>query len=69
MVVFLCLNTKEDILKNVENQTVDWLPLASIVFSFLLWKSKVSNNHLVTYQHSSTEERNSYRFGTAREWV
>jgi len=21
------------------------------------------------YQHSSTEERNSYRFGTARGWV
>jgi len=31
-------NTKEDILKNVGNQTW-WTPLTSVLFFFFLWKS------------------------------
>jgi len=53
------LNTKEDIFKNVANQTVDgrhWLP-----FGCQWGPSK--------YILCSAEERNSYRFETTWGWV
>jgi len=45
---FLLLNTKEDILKNVGNQTVDHFPLTSIVWGKILWNSMGTINCLVT---------------------
>ena len=73
---FLLLNTKEDILKNVSNQTVDgphWLPY---LFS-LYYGLEVNDAHqLFSYPYSSkylpfcsAEERNSYRFETTWGWV
>jgi len=73
MSFFLLLNTNEDILKNVGKWTVDGLHC-------LPWKKntmEVNGAHqLFSYWHSSkylrlcsTEERNSYRFGTAWGWV
>jgi len=65
MSFFLLLKAKEDILKNVSNQTVD-RPHISI-----LWKSMESMNCLVTHIPQknlllcSAEERNSYRFGSS----
>ncbi len=47
MNVFVLLNTKEDILKNGK-QSSSGAPLTCIVFVFLLWKSMVSQNSLVT---------------------
>ncbi len=41
------LNTKEDILKNAGNQTVDGPPLTSIVLLSLLWKTMGTNSCLV----------------------
>ncbi len=41
--VFILLNTKEDILKNVGNSS-SGEPLTSIVFFILLWKSMVPQN-------------------------
>ncbi len=48
MNVFDLLNTKEDILKNLGKQSSSGAPLTSIVFYFLLWKSMVPQNSLVT---------------------
>ncbi len=45
MDVFVLLNTKEDILNNVGSSGVT---LTSIVFFFLIWKSMVPQNSLVT---------------------
>jgi len=74
MSFFLLLNTKENILKNVGNRTVDcnhWLPL---IFFPTMEGNGV--HQLFNCQHSSkylllcsTEERNSYRFGTTWGWV
>jgi len=47
MNVFVLLNTKEDILKN-EGNSSSGAPLTSIVIFFLLWKSMVAQNSLVT---------------------
>ncbi len=47
MNVFVLLNTKEDILKNVGNSS-SGAPLTSIVFCFIQWKSTVPQNSLVT---------------------
>jgi len=68
--VCLLCNTKDDILKNVGNQTVDgshWLPYEK---KKILWKSVGS--WLPTFFKiilCSTEQRNSYIFGTTWEWV
>jgi len=56
---FLLLNTKDDILKNVGNQTVD----------FFFFHKEVNGHQLFGYRHSSKylplcSERNSFRFGT-----
>ncbi len=48
MNVFDLLNTKEDILKNVGKQSSSGAPLTSIVLFFLLWKSMMPQNRLVT---------------------
>jgi len=67
---FLLQNTKEDILKNVENQSFGsrWLPLNC----FLSMQKEVNGNG---YQHfskhlllCSSEERNSYKFETKWGW-
>ncbi len=66
MIVFTVLNTKEDILKNVEKQNVD------VRLSMCFHTMKVNGYHqLFGYQHSSeylilcsTAKRNSYRYET-----
>ena len=71
MSFLLLLNTKKDILKNVCNQTVD--SSLAIDFHSIFFPTMEVNGfrQLSGYQHSSkyllftsTEERNSYRFGT-----
>jgi len=77
MSFFLLLNRKEDILKNVGNQTVDdthWFPLYYYFFSFnenqwllsTAWLYQYSLKYLLL---SSAEERNAFRFGTTWGWV
>ncbi len=46
-------------------------PLTSIVFFFLLWKSMVPQNSLITnfLPLCSAEQRNSFRFGSTWGWV
>ncbi len=69
MNVFVLLNTKEDILKNVETEQF-WI----IVFVSLLWKSMVPKT--ADYKLSpkylplcSAEQTHSYRSGNTRGWV
>ncbi len=71
MNVFVLPNTKEDILKNVGNTTAvlghHWL----LWYFFLLWRSMVPQNSLVTnfLQNIFLCVRHSYRFGNTWGWV
>jgi len=66
--IFLLLNTKKDILKNVGNQTM----------TPIVWRTKPFGpvNQQFGFQHCSkyfllcsAEDRNSWRFGTTWRWV
>jgi len=46
---FLLLNTKDDILKNVSNQTVDGPSMVFLFFFFRPWKSSGPIDCLVTH--------------------
>ncbi len=68
--LFIVVNTKEDISKNVGNQTVAG-PLDR--YKKILWNSLGTSNclvfHILQNNVCSAEERNSLRFKTNFEWV
>ncbi len=78
-VCFSGLNTKENILKNTGNQTVDgshWLPscgwgLDMEVSGYCQWNClflQKEPNYSKYLLLCSSEARNSYRFGASEEW-